>query len=72
VPPTINAFALSNNVPEASISGLARPSVQIQATSNLLSAWTVLTNLSFSNGANQFSDPAASNFSTRFYRLMVQ
>jgi uncharacterized repeat protein (TIGR03803 family) len=72
VPPTINTFALSNSVPGASISGLARSSVQIQVTSNLLLPWTVLTNLSFSNGAGQFSDPAAPNFSMRFYRVMVQ
>jgi uncharacterized repeat protein (TIGR03803 family) len=72
IPPTINSFTLSDCVPEVSISGLARPSVQIQTTTNLLSPWSVLTNLVFSNGTNQFNDSDATNSPMRFYRVMVQ
>lgn len=72
IPPTITSFSLSNHVSEASICGLSRPFVQIQATTNLLLPWSVLTNLDFSSGTNQFKDNNAINLPMRFYRVMVQ
>jgi uncharacterized repeat protein (TIGR03803 family) len=72
IPPIINCFSITNHVAKMSISGLARPSVQIQSTTNLFSPWSALANLVFSSGNNQFNDSAASNSPARFYRVMVQ
>ncbi len=72
IPPTIKHFSHSDDLPIVSISGLARPLVQIQTTTNLLSAWSVLTNIDFSVGTNQFRDFANTNSPARFYRIMVE
>jgi uncharacterized repeat protein (TIGR03803 family) len=70
VPPTLGAAWFSNNVCQAALNGLARPSVQIQATTNLTTSWSVLTNLVFTNGLGQFLDPTA-NIPQKFYRALV-
>jgi len=72
VPPMLGPVSISNHAPQISIKGLARPSLQIQFTTNLTASWSVLTNLVFTNGAGQFTDPAATNVSQRFYRAAVQ
>ena len=72
VPPTINYLPCFKNMPNALVCGLPRSSVQIQTTTCLSSPWSVLTNLDFTSGTNQFIDRAATNSQIRFYRVMVQ
>jgi uncharacterized repeat protein (TIGR03803 family) len=72
VPPVIGPISISNDVSQISVKGLARPSLQIQATTNLTTSWSVLTNLVFTNGTGQFTDPAATNVAQKFYRAAVQ
>ncbi len=72
VPPVLGPVSISNHAPQISIKGLARPSLQIQAATNLTASWSVLTNLVFTSGAGQFTDPAATNVPQRFYRAAVQ
>jgi hypothetical protein len=43
----------------------------IQASTNLVN-WIALTNFVSVTGTNQFTDPAASSFSRRFYRALSQ
>jgi len=42
----------------------------IQVSSNLMS-WTTLTNFIGTNSTLIFRDPAATNFSRRFYRAVI-
>jgi hypothetical protein len=49
------------------LTGAANGSYRIDASTDL-STWALLTNLANSNGALQFVDRAATNFSQRFYR----
>jgi uncharacterized repeat protein (TIGR03803 family) len=72
VPPVIGPISVSNHVPQISVKGLARPALQIQATTNLTASWSVLTNLVFTNGIGQFTDSAATNAPRKFYRAVVQ
>jgi uncharacterized repeat protein (TIGR03803 family) len=72
VPPTLGVGPVSNQVFLGVLNGLVRPSLQIQATTNLTTGWSVLTNLVFTNGAGQFFDPATATIPQRFYRAMVQ
>ncbi len=72
VPPMLGPVSFSNHAPQISLKGLARPSLQIQVTTNLTASWSVLTNLVFTNGSGQFTDPAATNSPLRFYRAAVQ
>jgi hypothetical protein len=72
VPPTISSVLLSNGLPQFWLTGLARPSVQIQATTNLAASWLILTNLVFTNGTSQFIDSDASTQPAKYYRAMVQ
>jgi uncharacterized repeat protein (TIGR03803 family) len=71
VPPTLGAVSIFNHVFQATLNGLARPSLQIQTTTNLATAWLVLTNLVFTNGFGQFTDSTATNVPKRFYRTMA-
>lgn len=72
VPPTLGSISYSNHTVQAILNGLARPSLQIEATTNLTTSWSVLTNLVFTNGTGQFTDPAAGSSPQKFYRAMVQ
>jgi uncharacterized repeat protein (TIGR03803 family) len=72
LPPTLNFQAVSNHWFQATLNGLARPSVQIQITTNWAASWSVLTNLVFTNGTGQFADPVAANVPRTFYRVMVK
>jgi len=72
VPPVLGPVSISNHAPQISIKGLARPLLQIQAATNLTASWSVLTNLVFTNGTGQFTDPAATNVPRKFYRAAVQ
>jgi uncharacterized repeat protein (TIGR03803 family) len=71
IPPILNTPSFSNGMPQLTLDGLARPSVQIQTTTNLSAPWVVLTNLVFTNGNNKFSDFTATNSPKKFYRAMV-
>ena len=71
VPPSIGVPSISNGLLMATASGLARPSVQIQATTNLWMPWSVLTNFVFTAGTAEFADPAAGISPMRFYRALV-
>lgn len=72
VPPMFGPVSISNRLPQISVKGLARPLLQIQAATNLTASWSVLTNLVFTNGTGQFTDPAATNSARKFYRAAVQ
>jgi uncharacterized repeat protein (TIGR03803 family) len=72
IPPTINCLLDSNRVPQLQVSGLTRPFVQVQTTSNLFTPWSTLTNLVLSGGTNQFNDLTATNSGMRFYRISVE
>ncbi len=72
LPPTLSPLSFSNNLPIITVAGLARPSVQIQTTTNFTTAWIVLTNLVFANGNSQFVDVTATNSTKKFYRVMVR
>ena len=72
VPPLLGPVSFSSQMPKIVLKGLARPSLQIQVTTNLTSSWSMLTNLVFTNGIGQFTDPAAASASQRFYRAVVQ
>jgi uncharacterized repeat protein (TIGR03803 family) len=72
VPPSLGSLSVSNHLLQATLSGLARPSVQIQTTTNFTTSWSVLTNLVFTNGAGQFTDPIITDVPQRFYRVMVR
>jgi len=72
VPPVLGPVSISNHAPQISIKGLARPSLQIQSATNLTASWSVLTNLVFTNGTVQFTDPNATNVPRKFYRAAVQ
>jgi hypothetical protein len=53
-----------------SISGWLGSTFQVQASTNL-SDWQSIGTLTNLTGTMQFSDPAASNLSRRFYRLLT-
>ena len=72
VPPTLGPISFSNHAPQIAINGLARPSLLIQVATNLTASWSVLTNLVFTNGTGQVTDPAAASAPQRFYRAAVQ
>lgn len=72
VPPILGPVSFSGQKPQIAIKGLARPSLQIQVATNLTASWSMLTNLVFTNGFGQFTDPTAANASKRFYRAVVQ
>ena len=63
-------LSVSNHIFQATVTGTAAPTVQIQFSTNLPPAWFVLTNLVFTTGTNQFTDVATN--SHRFYRAMTQ
>ncbi len=72
--PTITSFGLAQNV--FSISGIvpAGQSYRIFATTNLalaFSNWTQVASSNFTGGTFQFSEPPATSFQQRFYRLSV-
>lgn len=50
--------------------GDAGRSYTIHASTNLVN-WTALTNFVSATGTNQCTDPAAPNFSRRFYRAVT-
>jgi uncharacterized repeat protein (TIGR03803 family) len=72
IPPILGQISLSNHVPRTTINGLARPLLQIQFTTNLTTSWSVLTNLVFTNGTGQFTDPTTASVPQKFYRAAVQ
>ena len=73
-PPVAPQFAtpfLQNNRIQFSVSAAPGNPCQIQASSDLVN-WQVITNVvADDTGAIQFTDPAAANFSHRFYRAVV-
>jgi uncharacterized repeat protein (TIGR03803 family) len=71
VPPNLRAVAYRNSTFQAALNGLARPLIQIQATPDLTAAWSVVTNLVFTNGIGQFIDPATAGLAHKFYRAVV-
>jgi uncharacterized repeat protein (TIGR03803 family) len=72
VPPMLGPVSFTSQTPQVAVNGLARPSIQIQVTTNLTASWSVLTNLVFTNGTGLVIDPAAANAPQRFYRAVVQ
>jgi len=72
VPPMLGPVSFSGQIPQVAVNGLARPSIQIQVTTDLTASWSVLTNLVFTNGTGLVIDPAAANAPQRFYRAVVQ
>jgi uncharacterized delta-60 repeat protein len=73
-PPTIvrdASFGFQANQFGFNISGTIGQSVVIEASTNLVN-WTSLTNFILGSGPFFFSDPNASEFPTRFYRVTGQ
>lgn len=68
--PVLRNLSVSNHTFKATVTGAAAATIQIQYATNLPPAWSVLTNLVFTTGTNQFTDPATS--SRRFYRAVSQ
>ena len=68
--PVLRNPAVANRLFSATVIGQAAPTIQIQYATNLPPAWFVLTNLVFTTGTNQFTDPATN--SRRFYRAATQ
>ena len=68
--PVLRNLSVSNHLFRATVTGPAAATIQIQYATNLPPAWSLLTNLVFTTGTNQFSDPATN--SRRFYRAMTQ
>jgi uncharacterized repeat protein (TIGR03803 family) len=72
VAPSLNPVFFFNHLLQGNVQGLARPLLQIQTATSVNAFWSVLTNLVFTNGIAQFTDPAAANSPQKFYRAMVQ
>ena len=72
VPPTLSPVLVFNHVLQGTVHGLARPLLQIQTAASLTASWSTLTNLVFTNGIGQFTDPATTSVPQKYYRAMVQ
>jgi uncharacterized repeat protein (TIGR03803 family) len=70
--PQLGPISLSNSVPQIPVTGPGEVTLQIQVSTNLLSAWDLLTNLTLSYGNGRFSDPAATDCPMRLYRAVMQ
>lgn len=70
VPPSIGTFAYTNNAFQFSLASAASGSLSIQASSDLLS-WTTLFTTNDLSSPLTWSDPAATNYPVRFYRVML-
>jgi hypothetical protein len=65
--PFITSLTRLTNQAKIFLAGSSNSPTTIQATTNLLS-WANLGSLLLTNGSGTFSDPAATNFNSRFYR----
>jgi hypothetical protein len=71
VPSSITSVAENTNrTVTLGLSGAVGGTYIVDATANLLDGWLpIATNTMGTNGASQFTDPQATNFQQRFYRL---
>src|SRR5262245_35922558 len=72
-PPRLSSAAISNGISQLVLKGGRGFRYDLQASSNLVD-WATVATLSVTNisGTAPFADPAATNFTRRFYRVVGQ
>jgi hypothetical protein len=72
-PPQLSSAAISNGISQLVLKGGRGFQYDLQASSNLVN-WATVATLSVTNisGTAPFADPAATNFTRRFYRAVGQ
>jgi PKD repeat protein len=70
--PMLSAISLlPDKTVEIGLTGQAGRNYEIQATTNITSSWSTVTNLVTTNATTIFTDTSATNYNQRFYRMFI-